>query len=170
MGLAPTTSTTMMLALGDALSVALLTRKAFSADDFHQLHPGGSLGAQLRRVRDIMHKGTEMPLVQPETPMSEALVEISAKSFGCVGVVGPSGALVGIITDGDLRRHMSPDLLRMTAGEVMTASPKSIRPNALAAEAVAVMSRSTITSLFAIEDGRPVGIVHLHDCLRAGVA
>src|SRR5690606_33567844 len=151
MGLAPTTSTTVMLALGDALAVALLQRKGFSVDDFQQLHPGGALGSRLQRVRDIMHGGDRVPLVAPDTPMAEALLEMTAKSFGCVGVRGEDGRLVGIVTDGDLRRHMSSDLIRRGAAEVMTPNPKTIRPQALAAEAVATMNNSAITSLFVVE-------------------
>jgi len=169
MGLAPTTSTTVMLALGDALAVALLQRKGFSVDDFQQLHPGGALGSRLQRVRDIMHAGDRVPLVAPDTPMAEALLVMTAQSFGCVGVCGDGGRLVGIVTDGDLRRHMSADLIRRSAAEVMTPTPKTIRPQALAAEAVATMNNSAITSLFVVEDGVPIGIVHLHDCLRAGI-
>ena len=170
MGLAPTTSTTMMLALGDALAVALLERKGFSEDDFRDLHPGGSLGQSLQLVSDIMHGGGAMPLVGPDTIMAEALFEISSKAFGCVGVTDEAGALVGIVTDGDLRRSMSTDLLQRPVSAIMTASPKTIRPRALVAEAVAVMNEAQITALFVVEDGMPVGVVHVHDCLRAGVA
>ncbi len=169
MGLAPTTSTTMMLALGDALAVALLERKGFSADDFRILHPGGSLGASLKLVSDIMHAGDSMPLVRPDTLMAEALIEISSKAFGCVGVADRAGTLLGIVTDGDLRRSMSIDLLQRPVSAIMTASPKTIRPRALVAEAVAVMNESQITALFVVEDGLPVGIIHVHDCLRAGI-
>jgi arabinose-5-phosphate isomerase len=170
MGLAPTTSTTVMLALGDAIAVAMLERKGFSADDFHLLHPGGKLGKRLLRVGQVMHAGAALPLVAPETPMSEALLVMSAKSFGCVGIVGPDGRLQGIVTDGDLRRHMSDNLPLLKAGAVMTANPKTIRREALASEALGYMNTRSITTLFVVEDGRPVGIVHLHDCLRAGVA
>lgn len=170
MGLAPTTSTTVMLALGDALAVAMLERKGFSADDFHLLHPGGKLGRRLLRVQAIMHSGEALPLVQGETPMSEVLLIMTAKSFGCVGIVDAEGRLDGVITDGDLRRHMAPELLALTAGEVMTPRPKSIRPDALASEALAIMNARSITNLFVVADGRPVGIVHVHDVLRAGVA
>jgi len=170
-GMAPTTSTTMALALGDALAVALVDRSGFTGDAFRMLHPGGSLGARLRTVRDLMHGGERMPLVGPDTAMSDALIEMTAKSFGCVGVVDATdGRLVGLITDGDLRRHMAPALLARRAGEVMTAAPKVIAPSHLAAEALWIMSNCAITSLFAVEDGRPVGILHLHDCLRAGIA
>ncbi len=168
MGLAPTTSTTLMLALGDAIAVALLERKGFTASDFHVLHPGGRLGRKLIRVSDLMHVGDELPLVAPEMPMAEALLVMTRKRFGCVGIVDGRGRIVGIVTDGDLRRHMSDDLLARSAAEVMTPRPKTIRPGALAAEAVTRM-QGTITNLFVVENGRPIGILHLHDCLRAGV-
>jgi arabinose-5-phosphate isomerase len=171
MGLAPTASTTMMLALGDALAIALLQRRGFSSDDFRLLHPGGALGRRLVKVADIMHAGDEIPLVGPDAPMAETLLVMTAKSFGCAGVADPAGRLVGIITDGDLRRHMAGDLTRRRAGEVMTPRPRTIGVNALAAEAVALMNRAEITSLFVLdEQGRPQGILHIHDCLRAGVA
>ena len=170
MGLAPTTSTTMMLALGDALAVALLERKGFSVHDFRTLHPGGSLGQSLQLVSDIMHDGDAMPLIGPDTVMAEAVIEISSKAFGCAGVTDGAGALLGIVTDGDLRRSMSTDLLQRPASAIMTAPPKTIRPGALVAEAVAVMNEAQITALFVVEDDLPVGILHLHDCLRAGVA
>ena len=169
MGLAPTSSTTVMLALGDAIAVAMLERKGFSADDFRLLHPGGKLGRRLLRVGKIMHTGKEVPLVAPETPMAEALIAMSSKSFGCVGIVGADGRLRGIVTDGDLRRHMSDDFLTLTAESVMTPNPKTIRPDALASEALGFMTSRSITNLFVVDDERPVGIVHVHDCLRAGV-
>ena len=170
LGLAPTTSTTMMMALGDALAVALLERRGFSADDFQALHPGGSLGARLQRVSDLMHGPERLPLVGPETPMSEAILVMSAQPFGCVGIVDAAGRLIGIITDGDLRRHMQADLLRLEARAVMTPAPKTIRPQALAAEAVGLLNAKRILSLFVVEGGRPVGLVQLYDCLRAGVS
>jgi len=170
MGIAPTTSTTMMLALGDALAVALLERKGFSTEDFRQLHPGGKLGQKLLRVADLMHVGKELPLIGPDSGMQQAILEITAKTYGCVGVTGPAGDLVGIVTDGDLRRHMGDDLLHRRVADIMTAHPRTIRPGALAAEALHVMNEKSITSLFVIEDGRPVGIVRMHDCLKAGVA
>lgn len=170
LGLAPTTSTTMMLALGDAIAVALLERRGFSAADFQVFHPGGSLGRKLLRVADVMHSGAALPLVPEQASMAEALLVMTAKSFGCVGVVDDGGRLLGIVTDGDLRRHMNPGLLDRRAGAVMTAAPKTIRPGALAAEALGLMNSRTITSLFVTEEGRPIGIVHIHDCLRAGVA
>ncbi|NQV48064.1 MAG: KpsF/GutQ family sugar-phosphate isomerase [Rhodospirillaceae bacterium] len=170
MGLAPTTSTTVMLALGDALAVAMLERKGFSPDDFHVLHPGGKLGQKLLKVTDIMHSGAELPLVAANMKMSEALVEMTTKSFGCLGVIDDDGALLGIITDGDLRRNMSPDLIQRTTADVMTAGVRTIGVEALATEALGQMNASAITTLFVAEDGRPVGIVHIHDCLRAGVA
>ncbi len=170
MGLAPTTSTTVMLALGDALAVSMLERKGFSADDFHLLHPGGKLGRRLLRVGSIMHTGEAVPLVPPELPMSETLLVMTAKSFGCVGIVNEEGRLLGIVTDGDLRRHINDNLRLVTAGQVMTANPKTIRPDALASEALGYMNTRSITNLFVVDGGRPVGIVHVHDCLRAGVA
>jgi len=170
MGLAPTTSTTMMLGLGDAMAVALLERKGFGADDFHVLHPGGRLGRRLLRVSDVMHGGDEVPLVVGETVMAEVLITMTAKRFGCVAVIDPEGLLAGIITDGDLRRHMRADLLDLTAEQVMTRDPRTIRPEALASEALGLMNARSITNLFVVEAGRPVGIVHIHDCLRAGVA
>ncbi len=170
MGLAPTTSTTMMLALGDALAVAMLERKGFSPDDFHILHPGGKLGRRLLKVKDLMHGGDELPVVSGDRAMSEVLVEMTAKSFGCVGIVDGGGRLQGIITDGDLRRHMSAELLGRAASEVMTVNPTTIRPDALASEAVRVMNARAITNLFVVSDGIAVGVLHIHDCLRAGVA
>jgi len=169
-GLAPTTSTTMMLALGDALAVALLERRGFSAEDFHQLHPGGKLGQRLLRVADLMHAGSELPLIDSQAAMADAILEMSTKTFGCVGAIDRQGRLVGIITDGDLRRHMGGDLLARRVDEVMTASPRTIRAGALAAEALHVMNERSITTLFVIDDQRPVGIVRMHDCLRSGVA
>jgi arabinose-5-phosphate isomerase len=169
-GHVPTTSTTMMLALGDALAVCLVERKGFSLEDFHELHPGGKLGQILVRVGNLMHVGDELPLIGTQEPMSQALLIMTAKTFGCVGVVDPKGELVGIVTDGDLRRHMGPDLLGERVGDVMTRGPLTIRANALAAEAVRVMNERSITTLFVVEDNRPAGIVRLHDCLKAGVA
>jgi arabinose-5-phosphate isomerase len=170
MGMAPTTSTTMMLALGDALAVALLGRKGFSTEDFHELHPGGKLGQILVRVADLMHVGAEIPLCDPETSMSQAILTMTARTYGCVGVVDEAGDLIGIVTDGDLRRHMGPDLLGQRVADVMTRGPLTIRANALAAEAVRVMNERSITSLFVVDGTQPVGIVRLHDCLKAGVA
>ncbi len=170
MGLAPTTSTTMMIALGDALAVALLERRGFSADDYRVFHPGGKLGRRLVKVGDLMHVGDEVPLIGAESAMSDALLVMTAKTFGCVGVTDPSGDLIGIVTDGDLRRHMAPELLDRRVADIMTRSPKTIRPAALAAEALGRMNAANITSLFVTEAGRPVGIVRMHDCLRAGVA
>ena len=172
MGLAPTTSTTMTLALGDAIAIALLERRGFSAEDFQLFHPGGSLGRKLLKVADIMHGPEELPLCEPRTCMSDAILIMTAKRFGCVGVVDEAGRLLGIITDGDLRRFMAPNLLSRRADEVMTADPKTIRPQALAAEALRMMTmrEGPITSLFVVADQCPSGMVHIHDCLRAGVA
>ena len=171
MGLTPTTSTTMMLALGDALAVALLERKGFSTADFQLFHPGGAIGRKLLRVSDIMHTGDAVPLAGPRTPMSEAILLMTAKSFGCVGVCDDDGRLIGVITDGDLRRHMGDALLDRTVAEVMHPEPKTTTAAALAAEALGVMNRFAITALFVVDEGRrPAGFLHMHDCLRAGVA
>jgi len=170
MGLAPTTSATMMMALGDALAIALLERKGFSSADFRLFHPGGMLGRRLLRVRDIMHAGEEIPLVSPDAPMSDALLVMTAKSFGCVGVCDADGCLIGVVTDGDLRRHMGVSLLKRSVAEIMHRKPKTIAAAALAIDALGLMNRFAITSLFVFdEDERPVGFLHMHDCLRAGV-
>ena len=171
MGLAPTTSTTMMIAIGDALAIALLERKGFSSADFRLFHPGGKLGRRLLRVGDIMHAGDDVPLVDPDAAMSEAILVMTAKSFGCVGVCGQDGRLVGVITDGDLRRHMGDRLLARAVGEVMHRNPKTITAANLAAQALGLMNRFAITALFVVDDDlRPIGFLHMHDCLRAGVA
>jgi arabinose-5-phosphate isomerase len=168
--LAPTTSTTVMMALGDALAVAMLERLGFSQEDFKVRHPGGQLGRRLIKLGDIMHRDDKMPLRDLGTGMADALIEMSSKSFGCVGVLDGDGRLVGIITDGDLRRHMNSALLAATVDQVMTRGPSMVGPDQLAAAALGLMNERTITSLFVVEDGRPVGIVHIHDCLRAGIA
>jgi arabinose-5-phosphate isomerase len=168
--LAPTTSTLMQAALGDALAVALLERRGFTALDFGKLHPGGRLGAMLKFVRNLMHTGDAIPLVAAGAPMSEALVEMSAKGFGCVGITDARGSLIGIVTDGDLRRHMRPDLLQARVEDVMTRSPKTVTPDQLASEALEILNSSKITALIVAEAGKPIGIIHIHDLLRAGVA
>ena len=164
-GLAPTTSTVMQLALGDALAVALMQRKGFSPAQMREFHPGGALGARLARVRDVMHAGERLPLVAPDAPMSEALVVMSEKGFGCLGAV-QDGRLVGVVTDGDLRRHMQPGLLSLRVREVMTAEPVCVAPDMLVAEALALANRMRITCLFVVEDGGVCGIAHAHDLLR----
>jgi arabinose-5-phosphate isomerase len=169
-GLAPTTSTLLQLALGDALAMALLEDKGFSAHDFRKFHPGGKLGAQLKYVRDIMHPRTELALGNESTPMSDALIIMTQRSYGCLGVLDDEGRLAGIVTDGDLRRHMTPDLLNLTVGHVMTRSPKTIDPDSLTSEALEQLNSLKITSLFVIDgDKRPVGLVHIHDLLRIGL-
>ncbi|MEP4377753.1 MAG: KpsF/GutQ family sugar-phosphate isomerase [Alphaproteobacteria bacterium] len=170
MGLAPTTSTTAMLAVGDALAIALLDRRGFTAEDFQVLHPGGQLGQNLLRVGDLMHSEEALPLLDADATVGDAILEMTTKGFGCAGVIDDQGRLAGIITDGDLRRHMSDTLLQLTCGHVMTADPKTIRAQALASEALGLMNASQITSLFVAEDRHPVGILHIHDCLRAGIA
>ncbi len=167
---APTTSTTMMLALGDALAVAMLEQKGFSLDDFQVFHPGGKLGRRLLKVDDIMHTGDALPLIGEAEKMSVAILEMTAKSFGCLGVVDGEGRLLGIITDGDLRRHMSDDLLGHTTAQVMTGGARTAPSGTLASEALRIMNSKAITTLFIVDEGVPVGIVHIHDCLRAGIA
>jgi arabinose-5-phosphate isomerase len=170
-GLAPTTSTTMQLAMGDALAVALLEARGFSASDFRLYHPGGKLGASLSYVRDVMHAGDRLPLIRPDATMGEAILEISAKGFGCVGVIDPAGKLIGIVTDGDLRRHMAPDLVTTRVGDIMTSKPRTIVADLLAAEALEILNSRKISALFVLDgEGRPAGVVHLHDLLRVGVA
>ncbi len=169
-GLAPTTSTLLQLVVGDAVAVALLEERGFSANDFGVFHPGGKLGATLRYVRDIMHTGESLPLVTSQTSMREALVLMTAKGFGALGIVDGSEQLIGIITDGDLRRHLDGDLLALSVDEVMTRSPKSISEDMLAAKALEVLHSSQITAVFVVENGKAVGILHLHDLLRIGAA
>jgi arabinose-5-phosphate isomerase len=168
--LAPTTSSLMQLALGDALAIALLETRGFTALQFRDLHPGGRLGALLKFVRDVMHTGARIPSAAVGTLMSDALVEMSAKGFGCVGILDAHGKLIGIITDGDLRRHMRPDLLEQPVESVMTRTPRTVRSDQLASEVLEIMNSSMITALFVVEGGKPVGIVHMHDLLRTGVA
>jgi arabinose-5-phosphate isomerase len=168
--LAPTTSSLMQLALGDALAIALLESRGFTALDFRELHPGGRLGAALTFVRDLMHTGPEMPLKPIGTRMSDAIVEMSAKGWGCVGITDAAGHLVGIVTDGDLRRHMRPDLLEALVEDVMTWGPNTVRPDQLASEALEILNSLKRTVLLVVEGKRAVGLVHMHDLLRAGVA
>jgi arabinose-5-phosphate isomerase len=168
--LAPTTSALMQLALGDALAIALLESRGFTAIDFGLLHPGGKLGALLKTVGDLMHEGASVPLRALGTPMSDAIIEMTAKGFGCVGITDSRGHLVGIITDGDLRRHMRDNLLNATVDEVMTRAPKTVRPDQLISETLELLNSMKVTALFAVEAGKPVGIIHVHDLLRAGAA
>ncbi len=169
-GLAPTSSSIIQMALGDCLAIALLEARGFTPDHFRALHPGGQLGANLTLIRDVMHAGDKVPLVSAGTGMREAILEISAKGFGCVGVVDQLGRLAGIITDGDLRRHISADLLSMPVEEVMTHRPRTVTPDTLASSAMAIINASSITTLLVVDAGHPVGIIHLHDLLRIGVA
>ncbi|MDP2193970.1 MAG: KpsF/GutQ family sugar-phosphate isomerase [Alphaproteobacteria bacterium] len=168
MGLAPTTSTTLMMALCDALAITLLTWRGFTNHDFKQFHPGGKLGAQLTKVSDIMHTNP-LPIVKVGTLMGECLIAMTSGGYGCVGVVGDDGSLKGIVTDGDLRRHMADDLLAKSVESVMTVSPKTIEQSGLMAQALHIMETFAITSLFVVEAQKPVGIVHIHDCIRLGV-
>jgi len=172
LGLAPTTSTTMMVALGDALATAVLKRRGFSSADFGSLHPGGKLGQRLHKISKVMHTENELPLVSLQDMMSKALLEMTSKKFGCVGVVNDAQELVGMITDGDLRRHMENALIERTTEQVMTANPMVIKSTAMVEEAVAIMESKKITCLFVTESEKskkPIGILHIHDCLQAGV-
>ncbi|WP_445680217.1 KpsF/GutQ family sugar-phosphate isomerase [Radicibacter daui] len=178
MGLAPTTSTTLMLALGDALAVALLERLGFTSTDFRTFHPGGKLGKSLMLVKDLMHGATELPLVKPEASLEQVLATMSAGGFGCAGVIDENGLLTGIVTDGDLRRHILTSrkpggAFAENAAELMTVNPKTVTPGQIAGEALAVMDRHKIASLFVVasaEDRRPIGLLQTYDCLRAGLA
>jgi arabinose-5-phosphate isomerase len=166
---APTTSTTMMMAVGDALAVALLRDKGFSADDFQGFHPRGNLGAALRRVRDLMHGPDQLPLRPQTASLGEAVAALNAGGFGCVGLVDAAGTLVGILTDGDLRRAFGAAAANDPVARIMTRGPKTVAPGALAGEALALLSRDKITALFVTENGKPVGLLHVHDCLSTGV-
>lgn len=173
-GCAPTSSTTMTLALGDALAMALLDLRGFSAEDFHDFHPGGKLGSQLKRVKDLMHTGDELPLIDKQAKMNSAVIEMSKKGLGCIAIVDKTTdnrlILLGIIADGDLRRHMSPDLLEKSVQDVMSKSPTTIDTEALASKAVGIMNKKSITSLPVMDnEGYLVGLIHMHDCLRVGI-
>jgi len=168
--MAPTTSSLMQLALGDALAIALLESRGFTAVDFGLLHPGGKLGAQLKTVAEFMHASDTVPLTPLGTRMSDAIIVMTTKGFGCVGITDPRGLLVGIITDGDLRRHMRSDLLDQRVDDVMTRSPKTVRPDQLISETLELLNSTKVTAVFAVEGGKPVGIIHIHDLLRAGAA
>ncbi len=169
-GLAPTTSTTMQLALGDALAVSLLEQRGFSAQDFGVFHPGGKLGAQLKQVRDVMHVGERLPTISHTASVAEAVAEIGAKGFGCVLVLDHGGALAGIVTDGDLRRNLRGDLMSLPVTQVMTRTPRTVTPETLLASALELQETAKITALVVIEQNKPIGIVHYLDLLRAGVA
>ncbi|MBO5442806.1 MAG: KpsF/GutQ family sugar-phosphate isomerase [Alphaproteobacteria bacterium] len=170
LGLAPTSSTTATLVLGDILAVCLLERKGFSKLDYKQRHPGGKLGAILQKVSDLMHTGKEMPLINKDATMKEALLEMTAKMLGSVGIVDTDGKLIGMITDGDLRRCMSDNILSKNVAEIMTKNPKTTTPDILASELLKILNENKITQMFVIDNGMPVGIIHIHDCFNAGVA
>ncbi|WP_354689799.1 KpsF/GutQ family sugar-phosphate isomerase [Lentibacter algarum] len=168
-GMAPTTSTTLTLALGDAIAVSVMEQRGFGSEDFLKNHPGGKLGAQLSRVADLMHKGEKVPTVEADTPMSDVLLSMTSKGFGITGVL-KGGILIGVISDGDLRRHMG-NLMEKTAGEIATLDPVTITPELFAAQALALLNEKKISALMVVDEAkRPVGIVHIHDLLRAGVA
>ena len=169
-GLAPTTSTTMMMAYGDVLAVVLMQRQGFSSEDFKLRHPGGRLGQSLLKVSDIMHVGDALPIAKETDLMTKVLPEMTAKNFGCIGIVNNISNLTGIVTDGDLRRHMANGILDLTAAEVMNPNVKTIRAEALAIEALQIMNNSKITGLFVLDKQKIIGLLHVHDCLRAGIA
>ena len=169
LGLAPTSSTTATLVLGDILTVAMIERKGFSKEQFNQRHPGGKLGSVLQKVSDLMHVGDEIPLLPSTAGMHDVLLEMTSKRLGCVGFTNKDGDLIGILTDGDLRRCLSNDILTKKAEDVMTKNPKVISPDAMATEAVKLMHDKKITNIFAVADGKPVGVIHIHDCLNSGV-
>ncbi len=169
-GLAPTTSTLLQLAMGDALAIALLEGRGFTAQDFRVFHPGGKLGASLKLVQEVMHSGDRLPLVRLGASMGEAIDVITAKGFGCVGVVDTEGYLAGIVTDGDIRRHLGDGLLTRPVEAIMTREPKTIAPDALLASAIEQLNSGSKLALIVVDDRRPVGLVHLHDLLKAGVA
>ncbi len=169
-GQAPTTSTTMTIAMGDALAVALMKRKGWKNTDFKTYHPGGKLGQMLLKVSDLMHKGEALPIISETATMKDALLIMSEKNFGRTSVVNAQGELVGFISDGDLRRHMSDNLLEKTVNQVMNRNPKSVVPDILAAQALAIMNQESITDLMVVEHKKPVGILRLHDIMRAGIA
>ncbi|MEQ9445760.1 MAG: KpsF/GutQ family sugar-phosphate isomerase [Rhodospirillaceae bacterium] len=166
---APTTSTTLMITLGDAIAVALLESRGFTADDYRVFHPGGKLGKSLLKVAHIMHTGDDIPLTHPTSLMSDTIITMTNKTFGIAGVVDDAGVLVGIVTDGDLRRHMADQLIGMATVDVMTTKPKTIKSTTLAAEALRLMNEWKVTCLFVVDDGKPMGIVRMHDVLQAGV-
>lgn len=173
-GCAPTSSTTMTLALGDALAMTLLDLRGFSAEDFHDFHPGGKLGSQLKRVKDLMHMGEELPLIDKQAKMNSAVLEMTKKGLGCIAIVDKTPdnrlMLLGIIADGDLRRHMSADLLEKNVQDVMSVNPTTIDTEALASKAVGIMNKKSITSLVVVDnEGYMVGLIHMHDCLRVGI-
>jgi arabinose-5-phosphate isomerase len=169
-GLAPTTSTMMQLAIGDALAIALLEARGFTPSDFKTFHPGGSLGASLIHIRDIMHRGDRMPLVKMGTSMPDAMKVLAQKSFGCVVVVDDGGDLAGIVTDGDISRNLSRNLAALSVDEIMTRKPKTVDQNMLATAALNTINENHIGALIVVEAGRPIGLVHFHDLLRIGAA
>nr|WP_312798300.1 KpsF/GutQ family sugar-phosphate isomerase [Tianweitania sp.] len=169
-GLAPTTSTLMQLVIGDALAIALLEARGFTADHFRTFHPGGKLGANLTQVRDLMHRGDAIPVAKLGTPLREAVMTLSQHRFGCVCVLEEDGRLAGIVTDGDIARHIDRDMSALTVDDIMTREPKSVRPDTLAGAAIGLLEDLKISALVVVEDERPVGIVHFHDLLRVGVA
>ena len=168
--LAPTTSTTVMLALGDAFAVSLMISKKFTKKNFYSYHPGGQLGKKLLLVKNIMHSGKKLPLIKENVPMSTAIIEMTKKRFGCLGVVSKANTLIGIITDGDLRRHMGNSILEKKTTSIMTKKPKTVNKDIFASEALDIMKKSKITQVFITENNKPIGILHIHDCIELELA
>ena len=170
LNLAPTTSTTAMLALGDAIAVSLMTNKKFSKKNFYSFHPGGQLGKKLLIVKNIMHSGKKLPLIKENVPMTRAIIEMTKKRFGCLGVISKKNKLIGIITDGDLRRHMGNGILEKTTSSIMTKKPKTVDENIFAKEALDLMKKNKITQVFVTKNNKPIGILHIHDCIELELA
>jgi len=170
LGLAPTSSTTATLVMGDILTTGLIERKGFTKADFNARHPGGKLGSILQRVSDLMHKGAEMPILNENTDMQKVLLEMTSKRLGCVGFINNTGELTGMLTDGDLRRCLSPQILSEKAINLMTKNPKTISKDVMVSEALKIMHDKKITNIFVLEDKKPIGVIHIHDCLNSGVA
>jgi len=170
LNLAPTTSTTAMLALGDAIAVSLMTNKKFSKKNFYSFHPGGQLGKKLLIVKNIMHSGKKLPLIKENIPMTRAIIEMTKKRFGCLGVISKKNKLIGIITDGDLRRHMGNGILEKTTSSIMTKKPKTVDENIFAKEALDLMKKNKITQVFVTKNNKPIGILHIHDCIELELA
>lgn len=170
LGLAPTSSTTATLVLGDIITVGMIERRGFSKAQFNQRHPGGKLGSILQKVKDIMHKDNEMPLLKENATINEIILEMTSKRLGCVGFINETGELTGMFTDGDLRRHINKDLSKVSASDIMTKNPITIKGDVFSAEAVKIMNEKQITNLFVVEDKKPIGVLHIHDLLKTGAA
>ena len=170
LNLAPTTSTTAMLALGDAIAISLMKSKKFTKKNFYSFHPGGQLGKKLLLVKNVMHSGKKLPLINENVPMTTAIIEMTKKRFGCLGVISKTNNLIGIITDGDLRRHMEDNILEKKTSYIMTKKPKTVGENIFAIEALNIMKKNKITQVFVTKNNKPIGILHIHDCIELELA